>query len=162
MPYCCVPRCKSSSKQRTPGISFHEIQSDPELRAKWLKVISRDDWTTNTTSCYSTLCSRHFGSSDFKESCEIRKLKKDAVPSSFEDYPPYLQLPKKRERSEASVRKREAAAPVKPGHQETLLKLLLTKFFRPIFTNFALKATDKHDVAKLFEIMPLSRKTLKL
>ncbi|XP_075726358.1 uncharacterized protein LOC142768285 [Rhipicephalus microplus] len=50
----------------------------------------------------------------------------------------------------------------KPGHQENLLKLLLTKFFRPIFTNSALKATDKHDVAKLFEIKPLSRKTLKL
>ncbi|KAL3226641.1 hypothetical protein MRX96_024841 [Rhipicephalus microplus] len=49
-----------------------------------------------------------------------------------------------------------------PGHQENLLKLLLTKFFRPIFTNFALKVTDKHDVAKLFEIKPLSRKTLKL
>ncbi|KAL3234717.1 hypothetical protein MRX96_003364 [Rhipicephalus microplus] len=50
----------------------------------------------------------------------------------------------------------------KPGHQENLLKLLLTKFFHPIFTNFALKATDKHDVTKLFEIKPLSRKTLKL
>ncbi|KAH6939989.1 hypothetical protein HPB50_023869 [Hyalomma asiaticum] len=112
MPYCCVPRCKSSSKQRTPGISFHEIPSDPELRAKWLKVISRDDWTSNTTSCYSTVCSRHFGSSDFKEGCKIRKLKKDAVPSIFEEYPPYLQPPKKRERSDASVRKREAAAPV--------------------------------------------------
>ncbi|KAH6938940.1 hypothetical protein HPB50_015051 [Hyalomma asiaticum] len=112
MPYCCVPRCKSSSKQRTPGISFHEIPSDPELRAKWLKVISRDDWTPNTTSCYSTVCSRHFGSSDFKEGSKIRKLKKDAVPSIFEEYPPYLQPPKKRERSDASVRKREAAAPV--------------------------------------------------
>ncbi|KAH6919407.1 hypothetical protein HPB50_029605 [Hyalomma asiaticum] len=112
MPYCCVPRCKSSSKQRTPGISFHEIPSDPEPRAKWLKVISRDDWTPNATSCYSTVCSRHFGSSDFKEGCKIRELKKDAVPSIFEEYPPYLQPPKKRERSDASVRKREAAAPV--------------------------------------------------
>ncbi|KAH7977535.1 hypothetical protein HPB49_002187 [Dermacentor silvarum] len=112
MPYCCVPRCKSSSKQRTPGISFHEIPSDPELRAKWLKVISRDYWTPNTTSCYSTVFSRHLGSSDFKEGCKIRKLKKDAVPSIFEEYPAYLQPPKNRERSDASVRKREAAAPV--------------------------------------------------
>ncbi|KAH7981570.1 hypothetical protein HPB49_025554 [Dermacentor silvarum] len=72
----------------------------------------RDDWTPNTTSCYSTVCSRHFGSSDFKEGCKIRKLKKDAVPSIFEEYPAYLQPPKNRERSDASVRKREAAAPV--------------------------------------------------
>ncbi|KAH7961394.1 hypothetical protein HPB52_008795 [Rhipicephalus sanguineus] len=41
MPYCCVPRCKSSSKQRTPGISFYEIPSNPELRAKWRKVYRR-------------------------------------------------------------------------------------------------------------------------
>ncbi|KAH7964995.1 hypothetical protein HPB49_002760 [Dermacentor silvarum] len=81
------------------------IPSDLELRAKWLKVISRDDWTPNTTSCYSTVCSRHFGSSDFKEGCKIRKLKKDAVPSIFEEYPAYLQPPKNRETSNASVRK---------------------------------------------------------
>ncbi|KAH7945326.1 hypothetical protein HPB49_009502 [Dermacentor silvarum] len=63
-------------------------------------------------SCYSTVCSRHFGSSDFKEGRKIRKLKKDAVPSIFEEYPAYLQPPKNRERSDACVRKREAAAPV--------------------------------------------------
>nr|XP_050042609.1 THAP domain-containing protein 1-like [Dermacentor andersoni] len=114
MPYCCVPRCKSSSKQRTPGISFHEIPSDPELCAKWLKVISRENWVPNTTSCCSTVCSRHFSSSDFKEGCEIRKLKKDAIPSIFEEYPAYLQPPKKRDRSYASVKKREAAALANP------------------------------------------------
>ncbi|KAL3181555.1 hypothetical protein MRX96_036674 [Rhipicephalus microplus] len=60
------------------------------------------------------------------------------------------------------LREHKALMCSKPGHQENLLKLLLTKFFRRIFTNFALKATDKHDVAKLFEIKPLSRKILKL
>ncbi|KAH7945188.1 hypothetical protein HPB49_007718 [Dermacentor silvarum] len=65
-------------------------------------------------SCYSTVYSRHFGSSDFKEGRKIRKLKKDAVPSIFEEYPAYLQPPKNRERSDACVRKREAAAPVNP------------------------------------------------
>ncbi|KAH8024180.1 hypothetical protein HPB51_022241 [Rhipicephalus microplus] len=121
-PYCCVPRCKSSSKQRTPGISFHEIPSDLELRVKWLKVIFRNDWTPNTTSCYSTVCSRHFGSSDIKEGCKIRKPKKAAVPSIFEEYPPYLQPPKLRERSDASVRKRKAAALVNtpPGKRRAV------------------------------------------
>ncbi|XP_075745627.1 uncharacterized protein LOC142803730 [Rhipicephalus microplus] len=47
-----------------------------------------------------------------------RKLKKDAVPTIFEEYPPYLQPPKKRERSDASVRKREAAAPVSTPPQK--------------------------------------------
>ncbi|KAH7945034.1 hypothetical protein HPB49_004970 [Dermacentor silvarum] len=64
------------------------------------------------TSCYSTVCNRHFGSSDFKEGCKIRNLKKDAVPSIVEEYPAYLQPPKNRERSDVSVRKREAAVPV--------------------------------------------------
>ncbi|KAH7977064.1 hypothetical protein HPB52_023377 [Rhipicephalus sanguineus] len=98
MPYCCVPRCKSSNKQRTPGISFHEIPSNPELRAKWLKVVSRDDRTQNTTSCYSIVWSRHCGSSDVKERCKIRKLKKAVVPSIFEEHPAYLQPLKERER----------------------------------------------------------------
>ncbi|KAH7982419.1 hypothetical protein HPB52_004690 [Rhipicephalus sanguineus] len=103
VPYRCVPRCKSSSKQQTPGISFHEIPSDPEVRAKWLNVICRDDWTPDTTSRYSTVCSRHFGSSDFKKGCQIRKLKKDAVPSIFEEYPAYLQPPKNREATRLAV-----------------------------------------------------------
>ncbi|KAH8028864.1 hypothetical protein HPB51_019995 [Rhipicephalus microplus] len=98
--------------EQTTDTSFHEIPSDPELRAKWLKVISRDDWTPNSTSCYSTVCSRRFDSSDFKKGCKIHKLKKDTVFSMFEAYPPHLQPPKKRERTDASVRKRDAAAPV--------------------------------------------------
>ncbi|KAH8028866.1 hypothetical protein HPB51_019997 [Rhipicephalus microplus] len=81
-----------------PGISFHEIPSDPELRSKLLKVIFRYDWTPNTTSCYSTVRSRHFGSSDFKKASKICKLKKDAVPSIFEEYLAYLQPPEKREK----------------------------------------------------------------
>ncbi|KAH9384286.1 hypothetical protein HPB48_026279 [Haemaphysalis longicornis] len=49
-----------------------------------------------------------------------------------------------------------------PGHHEKLLDVLLTKFFRPIFTNFAMKVTDKHDFLRVFEVKPLSRKVLKL
>ncbi|XP_049522558.1 uncharacterized protein LOC125945044 [Dermacentor silvarum] len=60
------------------------------------------------------------------------------------------------------LREHKALMCSKPGHQENLLKLLLTKFFRPIFINFALKATDKQDVANVFAIKPLSRKTLKV
>ncbi|KAH7979598.1 hypothetical protein HPB49_010001 [Dermacentor silvarum] len=60
------------------------------------------------------------------------------------------------------LREHKALMCSKPGHQENLLKLLLTKFFRAIFSNFALKATDKEEVAKVFAIKPLPRKTLKL
>ncbi|KAH9368597.1 hypothetical protein HPB48_004052 [Haemaphysalis longicornis] len=110
MPYCCVPRCKSWSGRKETGVSFHEIPSDQELREKWLKVISRDNWTPNSTSCYSTVCSRHFVPSDYKEGCSTRRLKKGAVPSVFQEYPSYLQPRKQIERSDAALRKRAAAA----------------------------------------------------
>ncbi|KAH7976578.1 hypothetical protein HPB52_016519 [Rhipicephalus sanguineus] len=109
MPYCCVPHCKSWSGRKETGISFHEIPSDQELREKWLKVISRDNWTPNSTSCYSTVCSRHFVPSDFKEGCTTRRLKKGSVPSVFHEYPSYLQPCKQTERSDAALRKRAAA-----------------------------------------------------
>ncbi|XP_064485417.1 uncharacterized protein LOC135397753 [Ornithodoros turicata] len=49
-----------------------------------------------------------------------------------------------------------------PGHHRQFLEVLLTKFFRPLFTNFALGVTDKYDMAKIFTSKPLSRKPLKL
>ncbi|KAH7949358.1 hypothetical protein HPB49_008148 [Dermacentor silvarum] len=110
MAYCCVPRCTSSSKRKVPGISFHEIPADEALRDQWLKVSSRDNWSPNTTSCYSTVCSRHFVASDFKEGCKTRRLQRGAVPSVFFEYPSYLEPQKKVERSDTAARKREASA----------------------------------------------------
>lgn len=109
MAYCCVPRCFSDAKRKEQGVSFHEIPSDDELRAKWLKLIARKDWVPNTTSRYSVVCSKHFTPADYKEGCKTRKLKRGATPSVFDNYPEYMQPPAKRARSDASVRKREAA-----------------------------------------------------
>ncbi|KAH8029383.1 hypothetical protein HPB51_000026 [Rhipicephalus microplus] len=110
MAYCCVPGCKSSSKKKEVGISFHETPSDEELRQKWIKVISRDNWTPNTTSCYSTVCSRHFAASYFKQGCKTRRLMKGVVPSVFEEYPRYLQPSTKAPRSDAAIRKRASVS----------------------------------------------------
>ncbi|XP_075538562.1 uncharacterized protein LOC142572968 [Dermacentor variabilis] len=49
-----------------------------------------------------------------------------------------------------------------PEHHLQLLKIVRTKYFRPIFTNYALSVTDKNDMAKTFFVKPLSRKQLKL
>ncbi|XP_064482908.1 THAP domain-containing protein 5-like [Ornithodoros turicata] len=81
MSYCCLPGCKSDSKNKVKGISFHEI-SEERLRVQWLKAISRPDWCPKT---YPSVCSLHFTPSDFKESCKTRRLKRGAVPSVFED-----------------------------------------------------------------------------
>ncbi|KAL1419955.1 hypothetical protein MTO96_024808 [Rhipicephalus appendiculatus] len=37
MRYCCVPMCKSSARKKDPGVSFHEIPADLELRRQWIK-----------------------------------------------------------------------------------------------------------------------------
>ncbi|KAH8026445.1 hypothetical protein HPB51_020555 [Rhipicephalus microplus] len=109
MAYCCVPKCKSDAKRKVPGISFHEIPSDSEARAAWLKAIARKDWMPNTTSRYSVVCSRHFLLTDYKEGCKTRKLKRSATPSVFDDYPEYMQPKPKKPRSDAAARQRALA-----------------------------------------------------
>ncbi|KAH7973905.1 hypothetical protein HPB49_006801 [Dermacentor silvarum] len=112
MAYCGVPKCNSDGKRKLPGISFHEIPSDSEARAPWLKAIARKDWTPNTTSLYSVVCSRHFLPTDYKEGCKTRKLKRGATPSVFDDYPEYMQPKPKKSRGDAAVRKRAVAVDI--------------------------------------------------
>ncbi|KAH8018237.1 hypothetical protein HPB51_000848 [Rhipicephalus microplus] len=112
MSYCCVPLCKSDEKKKTPGLSFHEIPSAADEREKWQAVIRRDNWSPNSTSCYTKVCSRHFRAEDFVEGKRRRFLKKGVVPSVFEDYPVHLQPKSSAERSRASIVKR-ACVPLK-------------------------------------------------
>lgn len=117
MSYCCVPLCKSDEKKKPPGVSFHEIPSVADVREKWLAAIRRDNWSPNSTSCYTKVCSRHFRADDFLEG-KRRRLKKGAVPTVFEDYPQHLQPRVTSERSTASIAKR-ARAPLRPRGNAT-------------------------------------------
>ncbi|KAH6940252.1 hypothetical protein HPB50_026448 [Hyalomma asiaticum] len=53
MSYSCVPLCQSDEKKKTPGLPFDEIPSAADVREKWLAVIRRDNWSQNSTSCYT-------------------------------------------------------------------------------------------------------------
>ncbi|KAH8024859.1 hypothetical protein HPB51_001772 [Rhipicephalus microplus] len=108
MAYCCVPLCKSDEKKKPAGLSFHELPADADARARWLAAIRRDKWSPNTTSCYTKVCSRHFKEEDFIEG-KRRRLKKGAVPSVFEEYPPHLQPKSTPARNTASIDKRLSA-----------------------------------------------------
>ncbi|XP_077485881.1 uncharacterized protein LOC144096945 [Amblyomma americanum] len=55
----------------------------------------------------------------------------------------------------------KCARPCSDHHKE-LLKLVCTKFFRPVITNYALSVTDRRDIFKPLTSKPLSRKLLKL
>lgn len=60
------------------------------------------------------------------------------------------------------LQKRDKLKCSTPGHHKKLLEVVLVKFLRPLFLNFATSVTDKHDLAKDFHVKPLSRKVLKL
>ncbi|KAH9376439.1 hypothetical protein HPB48_022610 [Haemaphysalis longicornis] len=90
MAHFCAPLCKSDEKKKTPGLSFHEIPYDIDLRSKWLVAIRRDGWAPNDSSCYTKVCTRHFKHDDFIEG-NMRRLKDGTVPSIFDDYSQRLQ-----------------------------------------------------------------------
>ena len=123
MPHCCAYGCNNESKKRKEKgkvekkVTFHQIPSNDkkELRKKWLVAIGRA--IENLPKC-PYLCSDHFDLSCFDERVDLqnqllggskRKLKKDAVPTSFSHKP----APKARVTSVA-----RAARAAKRKHQE--------------------------------------------
>ncbi|KAG0445416.1 hypothetical protein HPB47_015514, partial [Ixodes persulcatus] len=114
-----VPNCCSNAKKKIPGLSFHDIPADEELSKKWILVIRRDNWTPNTTSNYSKVCSKHFKETDFLKG-KYRRLKKGAVPSVFECYPLHLQPKSTKERGSSSIKKRSLYSDTVP---QKILKL---------------------------------------
>ena len=82
-------------------ITMHNFPKEPQLRQEWLYRCSRD--TTNSTAEEQKdgdikkrfLCSLHFQDTDFNPQDKTqkggerqkRRLKKDAVPSQFPNYP---------------------------------------------------------------------------
>ncbi|KAH7944684.1 hypothetical protein HPB51_028602 [Rhipicephalus microplus] len=95
MVYCCIPLCKSSGRTAASrGISFHEFPVT-DVRNLWLKNIHRQaegpgkqPWLPNDRS---KVCSLHFRPEDYRESTKYRRLKPDAAPTLFPDFPTYLQ-----------------------------------------------------------------------
>lgn len=110
---CCVPLCNSreNRKEKVRAVSFHEIPSNMELRTEWLRRIHRpDDWIPQDTA---RVCSLHFLPEDFRVGLKVIRLKPDAVPTVFKDFPSYLQkeFAKKTPRKPPKVR---APLPKKP------------------------------------------------
>ncbi len=59
---CCAYSCTNRQKAGS-GISFHKFpHHDPELLAKWVQAIHRENFTPTTNS---RVCSEHFELSDF-------------------------------------------------------------------------------------------------
>lgn len=90
MVYCCIPYCTSKSG-KSKGISFHYFPCDSSLEQKWLKAISRENFTPNNNakSVSQAVCSLHFQDTDYKTGLKKRCLKPLSVPSIFPSYPSY-------------------------------------------------------------------------
>ncbi|XP_026116957.1 uncharacterized protein LOC113095799 [Carassius auratus] len=84
MAYCCVPGCRSFSRQNKDNTSFHKFPQDRELQKKWIVKIRRDIGPNFQITKNTRVCSKHFSPECFSRTLTgIRKLKEGSVPSVF-------------------------------------------------------------------------------
>ena len=81
-----------------------------ELQQEWVNRIHRSNFDVQNITRHTKVCSRHFRPIDFAPRAhdQPRRLKENASPSVFEDYPQYLQ-PNTKERPNFSGKKRNFA-----------------------------------------------------
>ncbi|CAB3979235.1 DNA transposase THAP9 [Paramuricea clavata] len=77
---------ESRLKRKLPR-SFHDFHNQPRKKAKWLKNICREDWMP---SSHSRICSDHFQEKYINRTGLVAKLREDAVPTSFKNFPKHL------------------------------------------------------------------------
>lgn len=81
MPHCCVPGCRSHSRLRVPGVTFHKFPIEEKQRRMWADVVrcDRQKWEPGRNS---RVCSKHFLPQDFDRSSPLRvRLQKGAFPT---------------------------------------------------------------------------------
>ena len=69
------------------NIIFDRFPSEPERKEKWLKNLRRKDWQP---SKHSKICSDHFTESNLNRTYRRVKLREDAIPTRFKQFPNYL------------------------------------------------------------------------
>ena len=119
---CCVPECRGNYHNTKDHIgekvSVFKFPDDPDLRAKWIRMIPRKDYeiTRNTV-----VCEKHFSpefvvrvdvltrpdGSVLREPRKRPKLTKDAYPSIFPHTPRYLTSEPARKRKAPDDRRLE-------------------------------------------------------
>ena len=122
---CCVPGCKTGykSNKNPQKISLFRFPKNESLKAKWIKIIPRENWTWTDSH---RVCANHFHEEDFEtESTDHRasrkanrditelkqaRLKPNAIPRIFMGLPKYLskELPSCRSTSKCTAAARYA------------------------------------------------------
>lgn len=97
---CFVPYCRSGYRSNLQRASLFRAPRDPERLAEWEESIARPDKKLTSSA---VVCERHFEESDIERTFKIvvngvvneipreaPLLKRDAVPTIFDDYPPSI------------------------------------------------------------------------
>ena len=68
------------------------VSQGQEIIDQWIRNLHRTDFTGDSISKNSRVCSRHFLKSDYLDRApdQVKKLKPGAVPTVFEDYPKHV------------------------------------------------------------------------
>ncbi|XP_052745763.1 uncharacterized protein LOC112045825 isoform X2 [Bicyclus anynana] len=83
---CCVPFCVNTSDNASTsagtGITFHELPSEENLHAAWLRALGTQDHHLPDPA---VVCSQHFLDEDFYEtkSC-VRQIRSNAIPTTVQ------------------------------------------------------------------------------
>lgn len=91
---CCIPTCRNS-RERIPGLTFHQIPSNEPCRTMWMQVLSEHGVEALTE--WTLVCGDHFTHEDYKMTARKNFLLPTAVPSVF-TVTPCKNMPRKRGR----------------------------------------------------------------
>ncbi|CAN8027586.1 hypothetical protein HPB47_022688 [Ixodes persulcatus] len=95
---CCIPGCRNS-RERIPGLTFHQIPSSEPWRALWLDVLGKQGVQLFTE--WTLVCGEHFTHEDYKMTARKNFLLSSAIPSVFKETTSSY-VPKKRGRKPKS------------------------------------------------------------
>ncbi|XP_055701754.1 zinc finger protein 675 [Phlebotomus papatasi] len=81
--FCAIPSCVDKYSH-SADISFHKFpRKDRALLEKWKAFVVQERGSDWKPSRWTSICSRHFAQTDFKQHCGRRSLKSRAIPSQL-------------------------------------------------------------------------------
>ncbi|KAK8763871.1 hypothetical protein V5799_033524 [Amblyomma americanum] len=105
---CCVPSCRNS-RERIPGLTFHQIPSSEPSRTQWMDVLTKNGVKVFTE--WTLVCGDHFTHEDYKMTARKNFLLPTSVPSVF-TIKPCKNAPRKRGRKPKALLQQQQAAQV--------------------------------------------------
>lgn len=128
---CCIPGCRNS-RERIPGLTFHQIPSSEPWRTSWMEVLAKHGVESFTE--WTLICGEHFTHEDYKMTARKNFLLPTAVPSVF-TFRPCRNAPKKRgrkpkallEKLQKEQQQRQLAAQATQPQRVTVLRSVVAE-----------------------------------